>query len=169
MFIRDRHRATRVIAHCVTAPPSAQNMQRCPVAGCCSSSHGVGCSPPHARQADTAQSGGRRLASKTRDVMCRNRDGVIARGTPRIFPRIGLGTFFWPGAAMAREHKGGIERRILWIDVRSDVRLPVQAAVWTHSYHWVWVCLLLGCACNAKLALYRLGIISIDTTARDGM
>ena len=51
--------------------------------------------------------------AKTRDMECRNRDGVIPRGTPRVFSTNWPWDLFWPRAVMGKEHKGAILRRVL--------------------------------------------------------
>ena len=73
--------------------------------------------------------------TKNRDVECRNRDGMIPRETPRIFSTNWRWSQFWPRAAMTTEHAAAIERRVLWIEVGSDLRRLAVAD--GQQYHWV--------------------------------
>ena len=73
----------------------------------------------------------------TRDVTCRNRDGTIPRGTPRVFSTNWSWDLFWPRAALGAQHAAAIKRRLLWIDVGCDLRLPVQAVGQMRSCVWV--------------------------------
>ena len=67
---------------------------------------------------------------KTRDVACRNRDGLIPAGTPRIISTNWSWSAFWPHEAGCEEHAGAIRRRVLWVDVSKDVRrLPRDHAM----------------------------------------
>lgn len=60
--------------------------------------------------------------SKSRDVSCRNRDGHIPAGTPRIFSTNWSWGTFWPREVALEDHAEAIRRRILWIDVTRDLR-----------------------------------------------
>ena len=60
---------------------------------------------------------------KGRDVVCRNRDGFIPRGTPRIFSTNWPWELFWPREALCSAHSTAIVRRVLWIHVTADLRL----------------------------------------------
>jgi hypothetical protein len=60
--------------------------------------------------------------AKGRDVECRNRDGFIPKHTPRIFSTNWPWDLFWPRAAWDMAHATAITRRILWVDIRSDLR-----------------------------------------------
>lgn len=62
---------------------------------------------------------------KTRDVACRNKDGCIPSGTPRIFSTNWTWAQFWPREALAGLHAGAIKRRVLWVNVNRDVRKDV--------------------------------------------
>ena len=64
---------------------------------------------------------------KSRDVECRNRDGHIPKLTPRIFSTNWPWEFFWPQQAFSPMHAGAINRRHLWVDVKSDLRATVGA------------------------------------------
>ena len=67
------------------------------------------------------------LLSKTTDVACRNRDGTIPRGTARVFSTNWSWEQFWPREAFAEPHAGAIRRRILWVNIKKDVRRrPVE-------------------------------------------
>ena len=59
---------------------------------------------------------------KTRDVACRNRDGFIPSGTPRILSTNWSWNTFWPREVALEDHADAIRRRILWIDVTRDMR-----------------------------------------------
>ena len=59
---------------------------------------------------------------KTCDVMCRNRDGVIPAGTPRIFSTNWKWDRFWPREASDEQHAVAIRRRVLWVPVKGDLR-----------------------------------------------
>ena len=62
---------------------------------------------------------------KSRDVECRNRDGHIPKLTPRIFSTNWPWDIFWPRHAFSPMHATAINRRHLWIDVKTDLRAPV--------------------------------------------
>ena len=59
---------------------------------------------------------------KGADVACRNRDGYIPRGTPRIFSTNWPWDLFWPREAQSPGHSRAIRRRILWVHVQADLR-----------------------------------------------
>ena len=59
---------------------------------------------------------------KTRDIGCRNRDGNIPKGTPRILSTNWSRPAFFPQEAFLEEHLDAIERRHLWVEVRKDIR-----------------------------------------------
>ena len=70
---------------------------------------------------------------KGRDVACRNRDGSIPKGTPRIFTTNWRWEQFWPRDAFLTEHLFPIQRRSLWVYLEGDLRSlpppgPGQAA-----------------------------------------
>ena len=65
---------------------------------------------------------------KGADVLCRNRDGFLPRGVPRIFSANWSWAYFWPQDAMHGENYGAICRRVLWVYVSSDLRLPASVA-----------------------------------------
>ena len=50
-----------------------------------------------------------------------------------LFLDVWLWAAFWPRAALAKEHSVAIERRVLWIHVQSDLRLPAGADSQTRS------------------------------------
>ena len=58
----------------------------------------------------------------TRDVNCRNKDGTIPQGTPRIFSTNWPWHRFWPMGALDEAQVTAIERRVLWINVKVDLR-----------------------------------------------
>ena len=58
----------------------------------------------------------------SRDVQCRNRDGAIPAGTPRIFTTNWTWDAFWPRAALGAEHRDAVERRATWVSVEADLR-----------------------------------------------
>lgn len=58
---------------------------------------------------------------KNRDVQCRNRDGVIPKNTPRIFSTNWEWHQFFPREMYLKPTP--ITRRILWIDIKQDLRL----------------------------------------------
>lgn len=66
---------------------------------------------------------------KTRDVTCRNADGVIPRGTPRVFSTNWPWEQFWPHDAFSAAHLEAIKRRVLWVVVGRDVRRLPGAVV----------------------------------------
>lgn len=66
---------------------------------------------------------------KGRDVSCRNRDGHIPKGMLRIMSTNWPKAAFFPKEASHVEHADAIERRVLWIDVKRDIRRGVAAAV----------------------------------------
>ena len=59
---------------------------------------------------------------KVRDITCRNRDGRIPCGTPRIFSTNWPWEQFWPREAFNDIHAKPIQRRVLWINVKKDLR-----------------------------------------------
>jgi hypothetical protein len=59
---------------------------------------------------------------KTRDIGCRNRDGNIPKGTPRILSTNWSRPAFFPHEAFLEEHLDAIERRHLWVEVKKDIR-----------------------------------------------
>lgn len=61
---------------------------------------------------------------KSRDVSCRNKDGRIPKHTPRIFSTNWTWEQFWPREAFSVAHMGAIKRRVVWIDVKLDLRRP---------------------------------------------
>ena len=63
---------------------------------------------------------------KGRDVTCRNRDGHIPKGTPRIFTTNWAWEQFWPQDAFLPKHLVPIERRILWVTIKEDLRKGVN-------------------------------------------
>ena len=62
------------------------------------------------------------LLSKTNDVACRNRDGTIPQGTARVFSTNWSWEQFWPREAFAEPHLSAIRRRVLWVNIKKDVR-----------------------------------------------
>ena len=62
--------------------------------------------------------------AKSRDVQCRNRDGHIPKGTPRIFSTNWSWDLFWPRDAWLPANAVAIQRRVLWVDIQSDLRAP---------------------------------------------
>ena len=60
---------------------------------------------------------------KTRDVHCRNKDGTVPAGVPRIFSTNWPWEEFWPQAAFKRQHTGAIRRRVLWVNVLEPLPL----------------------------------------------
>ena len=66
---------------------------------------------------------------KGRDVECRNRDGHIPKLTPRIFSTNWPWEAFWPRLASSPTRAVAINRRILRVDMMSDLRArPVGTA-----------------------------------------
>ena len=64
--------------------------------------------------------------AKSRDITCRNRDGRIPAGTPRIFStNWGYEGFFPPDARLSL-HEEAIRRRVLWVAVDSDLRVTFR-------------------------------------------
>lgn len=59
---------------------------------------------------------------KARDVSCRNKDGRIPKGVPRILVTNWKAKDFWPDEAREEAHARPIERRHVWVDVLKDVR-----------------------------------------------
>ena len=59
---------------------------------------------------------------KMRDVACRNRDGTIPPGTPRIFTTNWSWWDFWPAEASLPAHAVPIDRRVEWVEVTGDLR-----------------------------------------------
>ena len=59
---------------------------------------------------------------KARDIMCRNKDGAIPKGTVRIITTNWPMECFWPSEAFMVSHSKVIERRTMWIDIRGDIR-----------------------------------------------
>ena len=63
---------------------------------------------------------------KNRDIACRNKDGHIPRGTPRIFTTNWSWDDYWPREAFSTRHQTAIRRRVIWVDVAQDLkRVPV--------------------------------------------
>ncbi len=62
---------------------------------------------------------------KTRDVCCRNKDGCIPQGTPRIFSTNWPWEQLWPRDALAGAHAKAIKRRVMWVSVSVDLRKTV--------------------------------------------
>ena len=54
---------------------------------------------------------------ETRDVNCRNRDGRIPAGCPRILSTNWSWSRFWPAEAFLPEHEAGVARRFWWVNV----------------------------------------------------
>ena len=69
---------------------------------------------------------------KGADVACRNKDGFIPRGVPRIFSTNWSWDEFWPPAASKRKHAGAIDRRVVWVDVTHDIRQPER--IWCAGF-----------------------------------
>ena len=65
---------------------------------------------------------------KRRDITCRNRDGTIPNGTPRLFTTNWDWEHFWPREAFFPEHLKPIKRRTLWIDVKTDLKRAAPGA-----------------------------------------
>ena len=59
---------------------------------------------------------------ENRDVDCRNKDGHIPMETPRAFLTNWPWEQFWPREALG-SHATPVTRRVLWIDVKKDLRL----------------------------------------------
>ena len=74
--------------------------------------------------------------AKSRDVDCRNRDGHIPRLTPRIFSTNWPWELFWPREASMPVHSVAINRRHVWVDVRSDLRAPAGSLA-TRGYTFI--------------------------------
>ena len=60
---------------------------------------------------------------KGRDVSCRNKDGRVPRGTPRIISTNWAWDDFWPKDAYRKAHEDAIKRRIVWVNIYNDLRL----------------------------------------------
>ena len=54
---------------------------------------------------------------EARDITCRNKDGRIPKGCPRIICTNWCWERFWPHEAFLPEHEGGVARRFWWVDV----------------------------------------------------
>ena len=61
---------------------------------------------------------------KGADVACRNKDGFIPRGVPRVFSTNWSWDELWPQAVTRRAHAGAIDCRVLWVDITRDIRHP---------------------------------------------
>lgn len=59
---------------------------------------------------------------KGRDVACRHKDGTIPAGTPRIFSTNWPREQMLPREALGGFHGGAVCRRMLWVDVKADLR-----------------------------------------------
>ena len=64
---------------------------------------------------------------KTRDLKCRNKDGCIPKGTPRILCTNWRFETFWPDAAFLPEHENAIKRRHAWVAIARDLRVGCPA------------------------------------------
>ena len=64
---------------------------------------------------------------KQRDVTCRNRDGTIPSGAPRIFTTNWPWDQFWPREGYREAHMKPIRRRVEWVEVTSDLRAASPA------------------------------------------
>ena len=71
---------------------------------------------------------------KGRDVACRHKDGSIPKGTPRIFSTNYVWERFWPRGASSEDRSTPIKRRILWVNVRKDLRKPTPSKPGTPSW-----------------------------------
>ena len=60
--------------------------------------------------------------AKPRAIHCRNDDGHVPRGTPRVFTTNWSWEMFWPQEVFHKDHKSAILRRIVWVDVARDLR-----------------------------------------------
>ena len=69
---------------------------------------------------------------KNSDVGCRNADGYIPRGTPRVFSTNWPWEQFWPHEAFNQVHAGAIRRRVAWVRVKTDVRRRDKNKVPSH-------------------------------------
>ncbi|CAE7436945.1 unnamed protein product, partial [Symbiodinium natans] len=65
---------------------------------------------------------------KDRDVSCRNRDGRVPKGTPRIFSTNWEYDQFFPADAKLTQNQEAIRRRILWVTVDRDLRINAAPA-----------------------------------------
>ena len=59
---------------------------------------------------------------KHRDIACRNKDGHIPRGTPRVFTTNWSWDEYWPREAFSTRHQTAIRRRVTWVDISQDLR-----------------------------------------------
>ena len=59
---------------------------------------------------------------ETRDVTCRNKDGTIPARTPRILCTNWSWGALWPRETFNPEHTDAITRRILWVEIKKDIR-----------------------------------------------
>ena len=57
-----------------------------------------------------------------RDVGCRNKDGAIPKRTPRIITTNHPRNAFWPIETFTKEHAKPVGRRILWVEIKGDLR-----------------------------------------------
>ena len=62
--------------------------------------------------------------AKHRDVQCRNKDGGIPVRCPRIFSTNWGWDGFFPPAVAQTKHEVPITRRVLWVEIAKDIRLP---------------------------------------------
>ena len=63
------------------------------------------------------------------DVQCRNKDGGIPVRCPRIFSTNWGWDGFFPPAVAQSKHEVPIRRRVLWVEIAKDIRLPVAPPV----------------------------------------
>ena len=56
-----------------------------------------------------------------RSIHCRNVDGLIPAGTPRVYATNHTWESFWP--RMDPEHRHAVKRRVEWVTVAEDLRL----------------------------------------------
>ena len=64
--------------------------------------------------------------SKTRDIVARNKDGVLPKGTPRILSTNWPWDQFWPKEVREIQHHEAINRRVLWIEITADIRRQME-------------------------------------------
>ncbi len=60
-----------------------------------------------------------------RNIHCRNTDGMIPAGTPRIFATNHKWESFWP--FVSEEHRHAIKRRVTWVDLTYDLRVSQES------------------------------------------
>ena len=69
-----------------------------------------------------------------RDINCRNKDGFVPEETPRIILTNWPWEQFWPREALG-SHATPVSRRVLWVDVKKDLRLIIKQTSNSQNNH----------------------------------